>query len=687
MEKFNFMRWFSKHRNQIVLAILGIVIAVIISENARLAKDTPDTISYSEFVAMLEEGRGEAEIPADAVKEDGVRKDAISGFTGFGTRADALGKNNPASDFCYSFTPEAVQNDIVDTVYVDGDSDYWRITLWTDESRKAYQQWLADGKNPASFTYDYPIENWRRVQMGDWDRRWQNEFQDKYLQNQCCRSFVKKSFEPFYASAKKEIGTLLLMLGFMYVFFSIYAKKLDSMGGANHSLFVGDTGIKFSDVIGIDEVVDDLRLITNLMKAQKKPKKKPQNPKDGKKKPADAAEIPKGILLYGDAGVGKTTIAKAIAGEAGVPFFCMNASEFVNQFVGRGAKNVRDLFEKAVRFAPSVVFIDELDAIGIRNPTMHQEVRQTLNALLNCMDGFDSHRGVIVIAATNCPNDLDPALVRSGRFDRLIHIMPPQNTSERVRFFDKFLHDIECTADIRKIASQCVGFTGADIEAICNEACLIAKAEDAETITTEILEAAFDKKALNGNRKKNEKKDLHMTAIHEAGHAVMDVFFGEKIARATIAGTTSGVGGFVAREEQEERASHMTKKEMENTICILYGGRVAEKIFFGEENITDGAGNDLERASKHLKNYVTKIGFSEEFGTLCLSDFPSAEETAFRIADKVSKRLYALTETVLTANKDAIEALAQALEERETMSGDEVMEVIKPLMKMDIPMQ
>lgn len=427
--------------------------------------------------------------------------------------------------------------------------------------------------------------------------------------------------------------------------------------------------VKFDDIIGHDEIIDDIKFITKLI----------QNPKIGDKV---GVQIPKGILLSGSPGCGKTLIAKAIAGEAGVPFLYQNASSFVDRFVGMGAKHVRDLFKLAKKCAPCVVFIDEIDAVGLDRDQNKgtSEHDQTIDALLQEMDGFSGREGVFIIAATNRPDSLDKALVRAGRFDRQITISPPRDWRIRKEMFDHYLKKFAVSEDVdtENISKQVSGFTGADIAAVCNEASIVAVMRDKDSIDRECIEEAIDKKIFKGNRSKKAhfEKDREIIAYHEAGHAVMSYLLGESIARASIQSTVSGIGGVVFNGDKED-GMLLTKLEFENKICICFAGRASEELKF--KSVTTGASNDIIQATEIMTMYIEQFGFDDNFGLVNMTILNknrliADSEITSKISD-MSKSLYAKCKNLLEENYNLVEILANKLLEVETLSGPEIDEL------------
>ena len=467
-----------------------------------------------------------------------------------------------------------------------------------------------------------------------------------------------------------EVLSMLMSLAIPIIWVALILKMMRrQMKGVDAKDIIQTSDVKFSDVIGQDEILDDVKFITELLK----------NRDLGEE---IGAKVPKGILLSGEPGTGKTLIAKAIAGEAGVPFIYVNSSSFIEMFVGLGAKRVRETFKIARENAPCIVFFDEIDSIGIKRDTRgsNTENEQTINALLQEMDGFTGRDGVFVIAATNRADKLDSALTRAGRFDRQIVVNKPRDWKVRVKLFEFYLKQFSVSGDIdiETLAKQVSGFTGADIAAICNEASIIAVMHKKPYIDMACLEEAIDKKVFKGNRAKEEhfKEDKKIVAYHEAGHAVMHYLLGEPMSRASIIGTTSGVGGVVFGEDSDTQ--FLTKEYYENRVKICYAGRASEQIKFN--SVTQGASSDITQATGILDEFVSRLGFDEEFGLLDMNVLAERQiidkSNAFELMQKKSKELYTETVDLLTKNYNLVEKLAQALLESETLSGKEIEDIL-----------
>ncbi|MEO2083283.1 MAG: ATP-dependent zinc metalloprotease FtsH [Desulfurobacteriaceae bacterium] len=433
--------------------------------------------------------------------------------------------------------------------------------------------------------------------------------------------------------------------------------------------------VTFKDVAGIDEVKEEVSEIVDFLK---NPKKYQQL----------GGRIPKGVLLAGAPGTGKTLLAKAIAGEANVPFLSVSGSEFVEMFVGVGASRVRDLFEQAKRHAPCIVFIDEIDAVGRRRGAGfsggHDEREQTLNQLLVEMDGFESSDGIIVIAATNRPDILDPALLRPGRFDRQIHV-PLPDVKGRLEILKIHTKDKPLAEDVNLevIARSTPGFSGADLANIVNEAALIAARKNHGKITMEDFEEAKDKVTMGIERKSMvlSEKEKVTTAYHEAGHALVAKLLpnADKVHKVTIIPRGRALG--ITQQLPEEDRYTYTKEYLLDRLAVLFGGRVAEELALG--TISTGAGNDIERATEIARKMVAEWGMSEKIGPIAVrikehfgEPTELVSEDLKRLIDKEVKRIinetYQRTKELLSANMEKLENLARALLERETLTGEEI---------------
>ena len=457
-----------------------------------------------------------------------------------------------------------------------------------------------------------------------------------------------------------------------------------NMGKSNAKVYVkSDNGIKFSDVAGEDEAKENLTEIVDYL----------HNPK---KYEEIGAKMPKGLLLVGPPGTGKTMLAKAVAGEAGVPFFSMSGSEFVEMFVGMGASKVRDLFKQAKEKAPCIVFIDEIDAIGGKrsNGGMggHDEREQTLNQLLTEMDGFEGNSGVVILAATNRPETLDPALTRPGRFDRRVPVeLPDLKGREEILKVHVKKIKVESNVDYTQIARMASGASGAELANIVNEAALRAVRQGRKAATQADLEESIET-VIAGYQKKNASltdKEKMMVAYHEIGHALVAAkqSTSAPVQKITIVPRTSGALGYTM---QVDEGNHylMTKEEIENKIATYTGGRVAEEIAVG--SITTGASNDIEQATKLARAMITRFGMNDEFGMVAFETVSNqylggdtalacSAETQTKIDEKVVevvKAQYEKAKKIITENKRKLDQLAQYLYINETITGDEFMEIL-----------
>ncbi len=475
------------------------------------------------------------------------------------------------------------------------------------------------------------------------------------------------------------------------------SKKMEQMGGAggNAMLFGGksgakqyvvddETGIKFNDVAGEDEAKESLQEIVDFL----------HNPK---KYEDIGAKMPKGVLLVGPPGTGKTLLARAVAGEAGVPFFSIAGSEFVEMFVGMGASKVRDLFKQAGEKAPCIVFIDEIDTIGKKrdggaNLGGNDEREQTLNQLLTEMDGFDAAKGVVILAATNRPESLDPALTRPGRFDRRVPVeLPDLKGRESILRLHAKKVRLGPDCDFSVIARMTPGASGAELANIVNEAALCAVRHRRKAVTQFDLQEAVDT-ILAGAQKKNKilnNKEKCIVSYHEVGHALVAALQTNSapVQKITIVPRTSGALGFTMQVEDGDHTL-MTKEEILNKIATLTGGRAAEELIF--HSITTGASNDIEQATKLARALVTRYGMTEDFDMVALETVNNAylggdaslacsEQTAARVDAKVVEIVQAehrKAYKLLADNKRKLDEIAQYLYEKETISGEEFMRIL-----------
>jgi len=510
------------------------------------------------------------------------------------------------------------------------------------------------------------------------------------VENKVAVSFEKEDASPFWSGA---LVTILPMV-FLLVMFYLFMRQLQAGGGKAMSfgksrarlLSESQNKITFADVAGINEAKDELEEIIAFLKDPKKFQKL-------------GGRIPKGVLMMGPPGTGKTLLAKAIAGEAGVPFFSISGSDFVEMFVGVGASRVRDLFEQGKKHAPCIIFIDEIDAVGRHRGAGlgggHDEREQTLNQLLVEMDGFESNEGVIIIAATNRPDVLDPAILRPGRFDRRITVNRP-DVRGREGILDVHTKKVPLDKDVclEIIARGTPGFVGADLENLVNEAALLAARQDKDSVSMTDFEMAKDKVLMGSERRSMiiSEEEKWNTAIHEAGHAIMMIANGhhDPVHKVTIIprGRTLGVTMPLPRSDVLSR----TKEQFEAQIQSALGGRIAEEIFFGK--LTTGASNDIRQLTHIARAMVCEYGMSklgplaygnEESSIFLGRDYAQrsqdySEETARMIDDEVRRIIdeqYQTVKKTLLDKRDRLEAIAKALLEREALDAEELKAVFE----------
>ncbi len=503
--------------------------------------------------------------------------------------------------------------------------------------------------------------------------------------------FEKDDSSPFWSST---IVTLLPML-FIGVMFFLFMRQLQAGGGKAMSfgkskarmLSDSQNKVTFADVAGVDEAKDEVEEIIAFLK-------------DPKKFQRLGGRIPKGVLMIGPPGTGKTLLARAIAGEAGVPFFSISGSDFVEMFVGVGASRVRDLFEQGKKHAPCIIFIDEIDAVGRHRGAGlgggHDEREQTLNQLLVEMDGFESNEGVIIIAATNRPDVLDPAILRPGRFDRRITVSRPDVRGREgiLRVHTKRV-PLSPDVDLETIARGTPGFAGADLENLVNEAALLAARQDKDAVAMVDFEMAKDKVYMGTERRSMVISDDEKwnTAVHESGHTLISLLIKhhDPVHKVTIIprGPALGLTWHLPKGDRHGQ----TKDQAESEIAVLLGGRIAEEVVFGK--LSTGAGNDIERSTELARRMVCEWGMSEKLGPLSYGkreeqvflgrDYGTrtqdySEQTAVEIDQEVRaivQKQYMRVKETLTENRPMLEQLAKVLVERETLDAEEILAVFE----------
>ena len=501
---------------------------------------------------------------------------------------------------------------------------------------------------------------------------------------------VSSTDEMLWNLAIMIVPVVIIVAFFMVMMRQAQGQNNQAMGfGKSKAKLYGSDKEKvvFDDIAGNDSAKQDLHEVVDFLKHPKKYQEL-------------GAKIPKGVLLVGSPGTGKTMLARAVAGEAEVPFFSISGSEFVEMFVGVGASRVRDLFTKAKKNAPCIIFIDEIDAVGRKRGSGmgggHDEREQTLNQILVEMDGFDGNANVIVLAATNRADVLDPALLRPGRFDRRVNIMLPERRDReailKVHFKNKPTDD---TVNIDKLAAKTAGSSGADLANMANEAAIIAARNRRKKITNDDLTEAFEKVAIGPERKTKvmNEKERELTAYHEAGHAIVGHVLpdSDPVHKVTIIprGGTGGVTWFLPPEDR----SYTNVYEFKDILARAMGGRIAEKLIYGDDGITTGAGSDLRKATEIARDMVIEQGmgnklrdqvFHEDNGGLMFDkmtrDRPYSDGTAELIDQEVAafvNEAKQRAELVLKANKKLLDDLAKALLEQETLEEAEVDEILK----------
>ena len=521
----------------------------------------------------------------------------------------------------------------------------------------------------------------------------------------------KYDIDPTIRNVPKDssvIGTVLpvVLTGAILIFFFMMMNRQMSGGGGSNAKMMNfgksrarmsspdDKKVTFKDVAGLQEEKEDLEEVVDFLKSPQKYTKV-------------GARIPKGVILVGPPGTGKTLLAKAVAGEAGVPFFSISGSDFVEMFVGVGASRVRDLFEEGKRHAPCIIFIDEIDAVARQRGTGmgggHDEREQTLNQLLAEMDGFDTNKGLLVLAATNRPEVLDPALLRPGRFDRRIIVDKP-DLKGRVDVLKVHAKDVKMdeSVNLEEIALATSGAVGSDLANMINEAAINAVKNGRQVVSQKDLFEAVEV-VLVGKEKKDRimsAEERRIVSYHEVGHALVTALQKntEPVQKITIVPRTMGALGYVMQTPEEEKFLN-TKKELEAMIVVALGGRAAEEIVF--DTVTTGASNDIEQATKIARAMITQYGMSDRFGLMGLESIQNryldgrpvlncGEATASQIDEEVMRMLkssYEEAKRLLSENRDALDRIAAFLIEKETITGKEFMKIFREVKGIPEPVE
>ena len=595
------------------------------------------------------------------------------------------GLNTATSEISYTQFLNKVQMGTIESVFISKET-LIAVPKSTDEKKVNENQ---SAKNIQNLGFSAPAvpKTQYRVQIPQGDKDLYELLKEKSVEIQVAK--------PQDGSWTSMIGSVIIPIIFIAIMIVLILKGIQQTGssalnfGKSKAKLLADDKIKltFKDVAGIDEERQELEEIVDFLKNSEKYTKL-------------GAKIPKGVLLVGAPGTGKTLMAKAVAGEAGVPFFSISGSDFVEMFVGVGASRVRDLFEQAKKHQPCMIFIDEIDAVGRqRGAGMgggHDEREQTLNQLLVEMDGFDENTNIIVIAATNRPDILDSALLRPGRFDRQIYVNEPDvKGREEILNVHAKNKKLGSDVDLKALAKRVPGFTGADLKNLLNEAALLAARNDAESISMNDIDKSIDR-VIAGIEKKSTvltQEDKERTSYHEAGHAVILKMLEdcEEVQKISIIprGRALGLTWYTPKDDSK----HQTKRKLLAHITDLLGGRVAEELVYGD-NISTGASNDMQRATKLARNMVSQWGMSEKMGNMTYGqpnehvfmgrDFGQTKDYSEQVAyelDQEVKRIidekYALAKQILTDNRDILNELATSLLEHETINAEEFDEIVE----------
>lgn len=480
-----------------------------------------------------------------------------------------------------------------------------------------------------------------------------------------------------YVNLMFNVLQLAIMIVIGFAFYNLMKQQVGSPVSDVSAEDKNGTRVKttFKDIAGLKQVKSDMELLIDFLKEPEKFNEA-------------GAKMPKGVILTGPPGTGKTLLAKAIAGEANVPFFSVSGSDFIEMFVGVGAKRVRELFKSAEKVAPCIIFIDEIDAIGGSREAQasgNTEQRQTINALLSAMDGFSGREGILVIAATNRIDDLDPALIRPGRFDKQITVPLPDTPSERLEVINLYKNNKKFSDDVdfNLLSKETIGFSPADIEALLNEAALISVQKKLPYINRKCIDDAIYKKLLRGHAKRDAVRDdeeLKLVAWHEAGHATIAKLCDMDVSKVTIVKSTSGAGG--VNIIVPKKMGLYSIDELSNQVRMCYGGRCGEMMLYGDKTkITTGASADIKQATGVIHEMITTYGMTDTYGMLNLTDLHIDNRTILEEAMKMSKRFEHETMEMLEEYKDMHQEIVKCLLEKETIDGDELDEIYKKYRK------
>ena len=574
---------------------------------------------------------------------------------------------------------------------------YWFVPAGKSIPYSEFKDYVKNGAVSEVFVGDTSIRGTLKNPIQNGNRQTKefttNRVEDSKLTEELEARSVKYSGDANTRWLPELLGWLVPLLFFVGIWGFFFRRMGGAEGGvmsfarSRAKVFADDeVKVRFADVAGVDEAREELKEVVEFLKTPKKYTNL-------------GGRIPKGVLLVGPPGTGKTLLARAVAGEAHVPFFSLSGSEFVEMFVGVGAARIRDLFQQAEAKAPCIVFIDELDALGkarVQSPVgSHEEREQTLNQLLAEMDGFDSRKGVIIMGATNRPEVLDPALLRPGRFDRQVLVDKP-DVKGREEILKIHVKGVKLAAgvDLRLIAARTAGFAGADLANLVNEAALLAARADKTEVGPQEFEAAIERLVAGLERKRvMSDKDRETIAYHETGHAVVaSVLEGQyPVHKISIVGRGFGVLGYTLHLPTEERYLS-TRRQLMGELSVLLGGRSAEEIVFGE--VTTGAQNDLLRATDIARAMVCEFGMSETLGLINYDGnkrpkfldiaLPQerglySEETALKIDGEIKRIIseaHATARQILTERRDAVDTIARRLLSVEVMEGDELRQIL-----------